>query len=186
MKQIILAFLLLIAYNAHSADVTYDKKSSDLLLFDGVIGIDDAIKVETLYNKRPFKVLVIRSRGGSAVGGFMLADFVRKKNIGVYALDYCDSACTFPFFNAKIRNINPTGTVTLHNTSAVLDKKTKYTQTDMVAIAQAAATVGANIAILYLSAGIPIDIVQQASTKFGSEGVTLNRNQLITLNLVLK
>jgi hypothetical protein len=186
MKKIILAFLLLIAYNASSAEITKDAKYPNLLLYDGVITVDEVKLVIKKYNKSPFQVLGIRSRGGSAVGGFMLADFVRSHNIGVYAIDYCDSACTFPFFNAKRRSINDNGTVTLHNTSAMIEDKVLYTQKDMVEVARAAAVVGANISILYLDAGIPISIVQSASTKFGSDGVTLNKKQLMTLNLIQK
>lgn len=66
----------------------------EYVYYDGDITGDGVIKVIEKLNKSPYDKLVIRSRGGAALSGDTLAEYVYKNNISLYINSYCISACT--------------------------------------------------------------------------------------------
>lgn len=163
-------------------------RKGDVVIFNSAISEQSYERLVTLYNDKPFSAIAINSDGGEYDAGMKIANFVYKRNIGVYVPKYCASACTFVFFGAPInrRDIAPDALLGLHNVSLAVmgDKKVDLSKvtvpaTEAIELAQKSVVRSGMMIAFYSANGIPSDVLLEVAQSFGRKVVNIQRGDLI-------
>lgn len=196
MKRLVLQvvlFFAVLAVSVHADNVRAKKAvyiQDGSIILNGTINRENVDKIKHFYFdslKDDMNYLVLQSTGGDLDDGIELAKFVVDNNIPVYVPNYCSSACTFAFFNAKEKDMHPDAIISIHNVSVQPTIDTiKYSSSEVQYVSQIVATNASTMMLRYAQAGIPIPVLLDASKKFGSNAIDLKRNDLVRYNILPK
>lgn len=156
---------------------------NDSIVYDGDIsddGVRDAMTMYVTAQKTAIKYLVLRSRGGDIDAGIKLQNFVVQKNLVVFVSGYCYSACTLSFFAAKEKDMEQSAHIGIHNLSInTEDPGSAMTMDEVQKLTHIIAEKSAYVTLLYVKAGLPVPVLEEASSSFGKNMVSLSRADLV-------
>lgn len=163
---------------------TLERTDDGSIFFDGIITKNTPVQLYREYKKEPYGQLLIRSEGGSLDAAFDTLAFMQYHNVAIGVYEYCNSACSILFFGvpADSRYILKDSTLGLHNGTFELSKSV-YTKKEVLFLTEDMAKASSKVALLYVKAGIPVNIVESAMSKFGDKSVIIQSDDVEDLHL---
>lgn len=186
-KKLFVSSCIVLLVVVYSTEV----KSKEVYIKDGAIVLNGDInernvdRIIVLYENSDASYLILQSPGGDVEQGLVLANYVRDNKIPVYVPSYCNSACTFAFFSSPKKDMGADATISIHNVSSEINYD-EYSAEQVKEVSKFIAESSAQIMILYIQSGIPIDIVSKAATKFKNDAIDLKRSALVRYNILPK
>lgn len=167
-----------------NSEAVISRIDENTIYVDGEITRNTPMNLYREYKKNKYVSVLIRSEGGSLDSAFDIVDFLNHNKIAIGVYDYCNSACSVMFFgiNKQRRFILDDSTLGLHNGTFSL-RKAMYSKNEVLDLTEDMAKSSTRVALLYVKAGIPVEVVEEAMKKFGDNSVIITSDDINYLKL---